>query len=127
MSDHAPSDRPNTPTSPHERPPVNLAALPIDQRLARAEAHLEIAQDRLGVLERRAGRAEQGVVRIEARMTHMEGQLASLQAGVVRVEARVDEIRPDVLRVRRLLAWGGGAGFVILAVMEALQAFGLFR
>lgn len=104
------------------------AGAPVDAQLARHEAiihthHEEIASLRVG--RHRLGNA---VSRVEGQLTgmraEMRAEIEEVRAEVRGVRQEVAEIRPDVLRLRKLLAWGGGSGLVILAVLEVL---GLLR
>lgn len=79
--------------------------------------------ERLARLELRLDQIERTadiVPRLEARLDVLEGGLSELRGEVA-------AIRPALARVLRLVEWGGGAGVVLLALLQALSMAGVGR
>lgn len=101
-------------------PPLGPEA-PWQAHAARHETLLHSHHNEIASL--RVGRSRLGnsVSRVEGQLSGLRQQLDSLRVEVHDLRSEVAELRPDVLRVRRLLAWGGGSSVVVLVVMEALS------
>ena len=89
----------------------------LEARIGNLEARMGNLEARMGNLEARMGNLEARMGNLEARIGNLETRVGNLETHVGNLEMRIVELKESILQQMKILMWGIGIGFGVIAIL----------